>query len=470
MKKIILIIIFILASVIRLYHISYFASFGTETAEQYLEIIKLLHGDFLLNGPTTSHVWLRLGAIPYYLFFPILYLARFHPLTLFYFWVLLDISTVFLNYYVIKKIINENTALLTTLFLSLSPLALTYNRIPGFYNFVIPLTYILLLLLYRILHKKSIPFWPVFLVVGLMINLHASSLILIPFFIGLGIYLKKFSKFNIITSIAAILIPNVPFFIKDYLTGFSMSRNLLLWIPYKILNFFSGKTLGVNHVQVQDETLLNIINFFKMAILPSPYPFIFGVVVVGLLFYLFMFKKLPLFIRILYYWLFFGIISLLIHKNPPIHYFVPIFVLPIILIAYLLSDLQKKKGLQIIALGIIVFIVFSDLLFIFSPRYLFLNRKVNPFDITYQTQKRIAQFIIQDAKGKQFSISKIGFFDTYAGGSKENYEYLLWWLGNRPIEKSLSKYIIVEDINRLPISGEYQKIKEINGVVIMKIL
>lgn len=470
MKRVILVLIFILAIFIRLYNINYFASFGTETAQHYLEIIKLLQGNFLLNGPTTSHIWLRLGAIPYYLFFPIFYLVRFHPLTLFYFWVLVDIGAVFLNYYVIKKITNENTALLTTLFLSLSPLALTYNRIPGFYNFAIPLTYILLLFLYRILHKKSTPFWPVFLVVGLIINLHASSLILIPFFIGLGIYLRKFSKFNIITSIAAILIPNIPFFIKDYLTGFSMSRNLLLWIPYKILNYFSGKTLGVNRIQVQDETLTNSINFFKVTILPSQYSLVFGIIIIGLLLLFLFFKKQTISIRILYCWLFFGIISLLIHKNPPIHYFVPIFVLPIILIAYLFNDLQKKKRLRIIMLGIIVFIVFSDLLFIFSSHYLFFDRKINPFDISYQTQERIAQFIIQDAKGKRFSISKIGFFDNYAGGSKENYEYLLWWLGNRPIEKSSSKYIIVEDINRLPISSEYQKIKEINGVVIMKIL
>lgn len=468
MKKVILLSIFILAIIIRLYNISYFASFGTETAQHYLEVIKLLQGNFLLNGPTTSHVWLRLGAIPYYLFFPILYLARFHPLTLFYFWVLVDIGTVFLNYYVTKKITNENTALLTTLFLSLSPLALTFNRIPGFYNFVIPLSYILLLLLRRILHKKNSSYWPIFLIVGLMINLHASSLILIPFFIGLGIYLKKFSKFNIISSIAAFLIPNIPFFVKDYSSGFNMSHNLLLWIPYKILNFVSGKTLGVNRIQVQDETITNIVNFFKITILPPQYLMIFGIIIIGLLLSFFFLKKNPLFIRLLYFWLFFGITLLVVHKNPPTHYFVPIFILPIILIAYIINEFRKKRKIQLIILGIILFIVFSDLLFIFSPRYLFLDRKINPFDITYQTQEKISKFIIQDARGRKFSISKIGFFDNYTGGSKENYEYLLWWLGNKPVQKSNLKYIIIEDKNRISSDSTIKEITQIDGVLILR--
>ncbi len=468
MKRVILFSVFILAVFIRLYNISYFASFGTETAQQYLEIIKLLHGDFFLNGPSTSHVWFRLGAISYYFFFPIFYLVYFHPLTLFYFWVFVDIGTLFLNYYVIKKIFNGKTALLSTVFLSFSPLALTFNRVPGFYNFAIPLSYILLLLLHRALHKKSIPYWPIFLILGLMINLHASSLIFIPFFIGLGIYLKKFSKFNISASITAFFLPNIPFFIKDFSSGFNMSRNLLVWIPYKIFNFFSGKTLGVNRVQVQDETLANIMNFFKMTILPPQYSLVFGSIIIGLLLLFLFLRKNSLFIRVLYLWLFFWIVALFIHKNPPIHYFVPIFILPIILTAYIFSELQKKGKMRIIVLGIILFIVFSDLLLIFSPRYLFLDRKKNPFDISYQTQEKVAKFIIQDAKGRKFSLSRIGFFDNYLGQSKENYEYLLWWLGNKPVQLASLKYIIVEDKNRLLSNNKNHKLAEIDGVIILR--
>ena len=73
--------------------------------------------------------------------------------------------------------------------------------------------------------------------------------------------------------------------------------------------------------------------------------------------------------------------------------------------------------------AIILFIILSDLLFIFSPQYLFLNRAENPFYIPYETQEKIAKAIILDAKGKKFSLSRVGPFDNYVGQSKENYEY-----------------------------------------------
>lgn len=463
-----LVIIVALSVFIRLYNVSYFASYGTETAQHYLEIIKLLQGNLLLNGPFTSHPWLRLGAVSYYLFFPVFYLSRFHPLTLFYLWTVVDIMTVFLNYSVVRKIADENTALVSSLFLSVSPLFLLFNRVSGFYNFVIPLTYILVLLLNRVLHKKTASYWPIFFIIGLMINLHASSIFLIPFFVGLGIYLKKFSKGSIVASIAAFLIPNIPFLASDYSTGFGMSRNLLLWLPYKILNFISGKTLGVNRIPVQDETAINTVRFFQSALLPPYYSLIFGVFIITLLLSYFFLKKNPLLIRILFFWLFFGTASLMIHKNPPLHYFIPIAILPIILIAYIWSGLFKKKNIRLILIAVISFVIISDLLFIFSPRYLFLDRNKNMFDISYQTEEKIAKLIIKDVKRQKFSLSRIGSFDDYIGGSKENYEYLLWWLGNRPVQNSPLKYIIVEDKNRMPISTEFTQVAEIYGITIMK--
>ncbi len=461
-------LIFILATVIRLYNASVFPSYSAEIAQHYLEIIKLLQGNLLLNGPLTSHPWLRLGAIPYYLFFPVFWIARFHPLTLFYSWTVVEIAMVFFNYYVVKKILNERIALLSTLFLSLSPLQLLFNRTPGFYSFVIPLIYVLLLLLSRTVRKKSAPFWPIFLIVGFMINLHVSSLFLILFFILLGIYLKKFSRISIVASLLAFIIPNVYFFINDYLSRFSMTRNLLIWFPYKVFNFFSGKTLGVNKVSAIDETMVHIVNFFKTVFFPPYSPLVFGVFIISLLLVYLAIKKSPFIIRILSFWLLFGIVALIIHKNPPLHYFVPIFILPIILISYIFSKLLENKRTKLIVSAFILFIIVSNVLFIFSSQYLFQKQKRDLFTIPYPTQERIARTIIRDAGDKKYSLSRIGPFDNYANEFKENYEYLLWWLGNRPVEKSHLKYMIVEDKNRFQNTTAVKSIAEINGVLILR--
>jgi len=462
--------VFLFAAFIRLYNISYFASYGTETAQHYFEIIRLSQGDIFINGPLTSHPWLRLGPVVYYLFFPIFYLTRFHPLTLFYTWVTMDIGMIILNYYIAKKVFNEKIALLSTIFLALSPLQLLTNRSPGFYNFVIPLSYILLFSIFKTVKNKSFPYWPIFLVIGLMINLHASSLFLIPFCIGLGLYLKKISKSSFFYSLIAFISPNIPFFISDYFHNFGMTKNLLLWLPYKLYNFFLGRTLGVNRIVVKDVTFQDIVNFFKTSIFPPSDSSFFGIIVILLIVSYFFIGKNSRFINIIYLWLISGVLALFIHKNPPIHYFVPIFILPIVLVSYNLEYLIRNKRTKTVILFMILYIILSNIFFIFSPKYLFSDRIKMPIDIRYRTQEKISRFIIRDAKGRKFSISKIGPLDNYVGGSKENYEYLLWWMGNKPVQKSSLHYTVVEDVNRMPNNIPVNAITRIDNLIIFSSL
>lgn len=468
MKKIILYLIFMLAIFVRVYNSLHFPSYSAEIARHYLEIKKPTEGTLILNGPLTSHPWLRLGATPYYLFFPILYIARFHPLTLFYFWTLIDIIMIFINYYVVKKLFNEKTALLSTLFLSISPLHLTFNRVPGFYSFIIPFIYVLLFYLNKVIRKKSTPFWPIFLIIGFMINLHAAAFFLIPLCIFWGIVLKRFSKITIIQSVIAFLIPNIPFLINDFLRQFNSILHLSEWIPYKIFNFVSGKTLGMNRTITNDTTLFDVINFFKTNFLPPYFSTIFGLLIIVILIWYFFVKRRSALIYVIYLWLFFGITALIIHKNPPIHYFVPVFILPILLISYMFAYLLESKKIRLISLVIIVFIVISNFSFIFSSSYLFQKQKNDPFNIPYKTQEKVAKFIMQDAKGRKFTLFRIGPFDNYANQFKENYEYLLWWLGNEPVKKSSAQYTIVEDKNRVLQSNVKSQLMQIDGIVVVK--
>ncbi len=454
------------AVVIRLYNAFAFPSYSAEIAQHYLEIIKLLQGNLLLSGPLTSHLWLRLGAIPYYLFFPVFWATRFHPLTLFYFWTFADIAMIFMNYFVVKRLLNKNAGLLSTVLLSISPLHLVSNRVPGFYSFIIPLTYVLLLYLNKTVKKRSVPIWPIFLIVGFMINLHAAALLLVPVFIIVGIVLRKSSKKAIIQSTISFLIPNLPFILSDFMNRFDSTLHLMLWIPYKLLNLIMGKTLGLNRAITPDITIFTIIDFLKINFFPPNYPLVLGIFILSaLVIYLFSKRHRPM-IYIIYFWLFFGIVTLVIHKNPPFHYFVPILILPIIIASCILDELLKKN--RIITSLIIFIAVAINMVFIFSPRYLFQKQSRDIFNIPYKTQERVARFIIQDVGGKKFILSRIGPFDTYANQFKENYEYLLWWMGNKPVEKSNLEYIIVEDKNRLQKNIIIKSIAEIDGILILK--
>ncbi len=466
MKRIMLCLIFAFAIFVRLYNTVHFPSYTSEIAQHYLEIKKITEGIFLLNGPLTSHSWLRLGAIPYYMFSPILYIARFHPLTLFYFWTIVDILMLFVNFYIVKKLINKNTALFSTLFLSISPFHLMFNRIPGFYSFIIPFIYVLLHYFNKIIKKKSAPFWPIFLIIGFMINLHATAVLLIPLCIFLGIALRKFSKKTIVQSLIVFLIPNIPFVVKESLNGFTTYFRLLAWIPYKLLNFVTGKTLGLNRAIAPDVTIFTIIDFLKTNFFPSNYPFIFGVLILSALVIFLFFKRHRPIIYIIYFWLFFGLATLMIHKNPPLHYFIPISLLPIILLSNILDELFKKYRM-IISLIILIMIV-TNIIFIFSPQYLFQKQSRDMFNISYKTQEKIARFIIHDVKGQKFTLSRIGPFDTYANQFKENYEYLLWWLDNEPVKKSNIQYLIAENKNKIPQNKSLKRFAEINGITILK--
>ncbi len=444
METLVLLVTFIVSLIARLHNSGAFATITAEVGQHYLETIKLLEGNLLLDGPLTSHSWLRLSSTPYYLFFPFFAGLKFHPLTLNFLVILVNILTVPLNYIVVKKTIDRNTAIISTAFLSVSPLFLLFGRTPGFYSFIIPLLYVLFLLVYNIVNNKNKMIWPIFLLIGFMTTLHAASFMLLPIFVSLFIFLRKFNQRQILASIAAFASSHIPFFLVDSTNGFRMTINFLLWIPYKLFNFLTGQTIGLNRTKVIDITLINISDFIKSGLLIPEIHWIFGLVVIIPVAVYFIVKKRSLFERVLCYWLFAGLLFLFIHKNPPIHYFVPVFVLPIILFSKVLSNLWKINDKKIFVILAVISIITINLGFIFSKKYLFYNPEVAYGFTAFKDQQKITMMIIKDVKKNKYSLSRIGPFDSYQGQSKEGYEFLLWWQGNPPSKQAKIIYVIVE--------------------------
>jgi len=86
--------------------------------------------------------------------------------------------------------------------------------------------------------------------------------------------------------------------------------------------------------------------------------------------------------------------------------------------------------------------------------------------VPYQTQLKIAESIVNDAKGAPFSISRVGPYDYFEETYSQNYRYLLWWKGNEPISNADIIYTIYDDPTKF--SGHSDKIISVDNILIKK--
>jgi len=111
-----------------------------------------------------------------------------------------------------------------------------------------------------------------------------------------------------------------------------------------------------------------------------------------------------------------------------------LYFIPLILFSRILTLINQSLAKSIILLFLIVNIFF-----------IFQKTKLSEEFIPYEKEEKIARSIIQNARGRKFSLSRQGPFDNYTDQFKQNYEFILWWLGNRPVKNAKLNYLIVEN-------------------------
>lgn len=423
----VLILIGLVAVGLKTYRWLDFASYGSETAQHYFEVSKLYEGD-LPQGPLTSKSWLRLSAFPYYVFYPIWFVLQFHPLALAGVWTAVSVGTVVLAGYLAQKWWGSWAGAYAGVFTLITWPLWSVDRSTGFFAFVIPLS---LWLIYE-LQKKKTRWWLVGLIASLCFTLHASALFYVPALvvvIGTRWWTKSLGSFSMSKLLLAVLLPQLPLVIADAQSGFVALKNLTLWIPYKIINFASGQTLGLERTEVADVTGESILRFISSSVLPPDLSLPLTVVVsAGLVmalgwraYSLSQEKSFHSAEWLLIIFLVTGLIALTIHKNPPSHYFVPILLFVPLLLARWLA-LMKNRVLIFIFLGIISLVNWH-----YFVSVKFANMPLSPY--FYGHQLAVAQAIAQSST-QPYHLVRIGDFDTYPNQFKENYLYLLRWLGN----------------------------------------
>lgn len=468
-EKIFLAIIFIIGFYVRFKYVQLNAGFDGEVGDNLLDIKNAyLAHQIPLHGAPTSHPWLYFPPLFYWIYGSILILSNFNPLSHSYYGATISFLTLIALYIFCKKIFNEKVGIIASLLTAFAPLFLSASII-GRFIYTVPLFALLfyLLLIQVTEGKKKNLIW-LFFTLGILLNFHYSTLFFIPVIFTV-IYIKRIS-FSIkewITSLFAFLIPVSPLLIFDSKNHFSMLKNFFLWIPYRIAGFFGLYHKNTVSVRVLEENNQSLLQFFSSSFFPhfNAIGIIIALLTIGYILFL-LFKAIKQrsttnALLVLFSCLIWGIIATSIHGNPPAHYYVPLFPLPIIFFSLFLTSLTAQWMKKLITI-LLSFLCLYNFLFAFN-----LNLIKN--HVTYATKQKIAHYIVQNAHGEKYTLQRIGYNDFYTKNFAQNYIYLLWWYGNEPVEKAALTYIIVEDKNRMPKIQNAQTIKIIDNGEIIKV-
>ncbi len=165
-----------------------------------------------------------------------------------------------------------------------------------------------------------------------------------------------------------------------------------------------------------------------------------------------------------------GYIGLFLHGNPPSHYYVAILPIPILLLSVLIErTIEKRYGIKVVSL-VLLLIFILNAKWLFSDSWFFANQQEisDSGRVPYRLQLKAANTIIEDSQGEKITLLRVGYDDHFEGQYAQNYHYLLWWLGNEPVENGDLIYTIYEDQEKLPSFFPRAKVFRLSNLVIMK--
>lgn len=469
--------IFLFGAFLRFFRVGQNLLFDAEHGVDCLAIKSLILARRLpLLGPATSHSWLHLGPAFYWLMIPLMIFFNFNPQIGTYLGVTAGSLMIILNFWVIKRIFNQKVALLSSFLIAVSPFLIEFSRTAKYYFLVLIPFYFLLWFLYKVWQGEGqFLFWAG-VAFGVMLNFHLSPIFFVPIIlIILWVKRKNLSKKNLLYGFFGFLTPNLPFLIYDFTHGLLMTTKLLAWIPYRIAGFLGFYPKNNLTPEVLRGTLFAFFNFFSES-------FVVGQRRLGILFI----AAIVIFIALNFKkafaakerqdfgWFFalwalgLGFLALFIHGLPPKPYFISMVPVLIVVFSLLLEKIWNNRLRGVLILTFFLMVVFFNLRFFLASPSFYAPCGETP--LCFQFQKKIVGVIIKDTKEEKFNLKRVGEFDYYAGTYAQNYQYLLWWLGNEPAEqKTKLRYTIYEHLTRLPEDIEKRgEVFQVGRVLILK--
>lgn len=450
-------VILILALFLRFYKMEETFLFGVETGGDLLSIKEALTNNSLpLHGSVTSHPWLFFGPYHLWLLAPVMLLTHFNPLSYALFARTISFITVILVYKVTSAMFTQRIGAFAAFLFALSPFHMYATQLGRHDSFTIILSIIVLYLFYKFYTHKKVNTVLLGIASGVLIVNEYNSLILLPglFFIYIKEGVKPLtlqSLFKISTFqqsakyLLGFFISFLPLIIFDLLNSQKMFLTFMLWIPYRIIRFATSFTMHEYYYDIP-YTVNNFKSFFSQSIVPQN-SFLNLAIAVGAFIYV-VFLSIDAFkhyssknIQIMIIIFVLALLSLIVYSNPPIHYFNAALYSLIVIWSFLLNRLwQIPRYGRYVVLFLLTVILVINFKYYFSEEWFFKNRRG-----TYALQKSVAQKIILDANGEKFELARIGLFDEQMNQFADNYIFLLWYLGNKPVRGASLRYTIIEN-------------------------
>ncbi|MBU0998096.1 glycosyltransferase family 39 protein, partial [Patescibacteria group bacterium] len=450
MKKrfvyILLVLILIAGFILRSYNLKNSFSFSGEFGDNLLDIKNaVILKTIPLTGPPVSHPWLKFGPMYYWIMIPLMLVFKFDVLVGAWFGVLGGTSIILINYFVIKKVFNEKIALVSSFLISFSPLWISFSRDARFFFFTTLVFYFFLYSLWNFYENKKGLFILGFCY-SLFFHFHYSPILLFPI-LAYFVFLKRKSLkikdyFNLL---AGLFVPFVPLLIYDFKNNFQMFYKLILWVPYRFAGFIGLYPKNNLTYETLNQSLIATTEFIGKSFTYKS-SFWFYVLVIFLIIYIFSSykyiksKKFEFGYSFIYLSLLVGVFGIIIHGDVPVHYYLPVFSIPIIIFsAFFVKVFQRNNSfIKSILSGVIVLMLYINISYFINYYRSFDEStfSIEPNFVSLELQKQVSNYIVNDSEGKNYSLVRVGPNDQFEEYYSQNYKYLLWLYGTEPIENS----------------------------------
>lgn len=442
-STLIVVLILILAAFLRLYRISDYITFLGDEGRDLLAVSKILSGHLVFLGPRSSAADFYYGPIYFYFITPFLWLFNYDPVGPAVFIALVGIATVYLVYYVSKKMFNESAGLFAAALYTVSPLVLAYSRSswnPNPMPFVSLLTFYFIYKSIRENSRKPVLFAGILLGIAMQLQYLAVflSIIAVVFLLSGLFFISKIRNILIVIKrllylTAGFLIGWSPFLVFEIRHGFPNLKTIINFMLYGNPDSptITQYTFFQNIWNALVKLFARLITRYppiKLTGQESPLIFVWLTVsiLLGILAIAVLYKsRNKLAVLMLSIWFYMGVFLFGFYKKDIYDYYLGfMFTLPFLLIGNLLSQIYLSSKLKIAgkSIAVVVFLI----LFIF-------NLYDNPFRFAPNRQKdqvkKIAEFVISKTANKPYNFALIT-----QGNSDHAYRYYLELEKHAPIE------------------------------------
>jgi 4-amino-4-deoxy-L-arabinose transferase-like glycosyltransferase len=414
----------------------------------YLDAKELLLGNsFPLVGITSSHNWMHQGAYWTYLLAGALFLGKFNPLAGGYLAAVIGVLTVYVCFFVGKKLFSDRVGLLFAFLYTLSPLAIYNMRLP---LDTTPLPLLALLFFYTLYEWVNGKKYALLFLGILFVLLYNFELASIMFIVPFGLvmvfgmvkrkrYMESFKNKQLIgvTFLSMVLIM-LPMLLYDIHHGFPQTIRFGVWLIYRIF-----VTVGIlhTHSDIAKETWGHFIQFIlsnnsRVFFLLQPViAFILTASVTGaLIIQTVRQRRIPEILLTLMTITTVGVF--IIYKTPSEAYLTLFF--PFLLLSLSLVLTQSKK---IVIVLVIILASIGTIEFVSQD---FRYTQKEQYQFSYDQRLQAVNSIIQKTQKSRYTIEGKEMFIPSPSFTM-SYEYLLWYKNHNVVEEFPEKIITIQE-------------------------